>query len=145
MIEIREISTQNTYEIRKEVLREDIPLTEKMDGDFDPNTFHLGAFLNDELACVATFMQHNNKHFEGSQYRLRGMATHKNYQHKGLGKEILKEASRMLLNKNVDILWCNARIFALKFYKNCGYKTIGNEFDVNLVGPHFVMYKELKK
>ena len=143
MIEIKKISALDTYEIRKDILRENMLLTEKMDGDFDASTIHLGAFINNELGCVATFMQHNSDHFKGSQYRLRGMATHRERQHQGLGKNILEEAEKVLLDKGVDVLWCNARVFALKFYKNCGYKVIGEEFDVHLVGPHFVMYKEL--
>jgi len=145
MIEIKNISAPEAYEIRKDILRENIPLTEKMDGDFDEDTIHLGVFINKELGCVATFMQHNSNHFNGSQYRLRGMATHSEHQHKGLGKKILEEAEKILSEKGVGILWCNARVFALKFYKNCGYKTIGEEFDVHLVGPHYVMYKELQK
>lgn len=143
MIEIRKIPAQETYEIRKDVLRENIPLTEKMDGDFDIDTIHLGVFINGKLGCVATFMQHNSEYFKGSQYRLRGMGTHKDYQNKGFGKNILIEAERVLKAKGVDILWCNARVFALNFYKNCGYKIIGNKFNVALVGPHYVMYKEL--
>lgn len=145
MIEIRKISAPETYEIRKDVLRENIQLTEKMDGDFDKDTIHLGVFINNELGCVATFMQHNSKHFNSSQYRLRGMATHRKHQFKGLGKRILMEAERILLDKGVDVLWCNARVFAIKFYENCSYKIIGKQFNVHLVGPHFVMYKELKK
>lgn len=145
MVEIRKISAEDAYELRKDVLRENIPLTEKMDGDFDKSTIHLGAYINEELCCVATFMEHENKYFKGSQYRLRGMATHREHQHKGLGKKILEEAARILSKQDVEVLWCNARVIALKFYKKCGYKVIGEEFNVHLVGPHFVMYKELKK
>ena len=145
MIEIKKISASETYEIRKNILRENSSLTEKMDGDFDIYTIHLGVYINGKLGCVATFMQHNSDYFEGSQYRLRGMATQREYQHQGLGKKVLAEAERILLNKGVKILWCNARVFTLKFYKNCGYKTIGEEFEVHLVGPHYVMYKELQK
>ena len=144
MTDIRKITPQEAYAIRKDVLRENIPLTEKMVGDFDVSTFHLGVFVKNELACVATFMQHSSEHFSGSQYRLRGMATSKKYQGKGLGKEILEKASDLLQEKDVSILWCNARVIAIPFYKKCGFEIIGNEFDVHLVGPHFVMYKTLK-
>jgi len=112
MIRIDEITAPQAYEIRKDVLRDGISLTEKMDGDFDETTFHLGVFVDDVLACVATFMQHDSPHFYGVQYRLRGMATHKNYQHKGLGKIILAKAEQLLAKKKVDVLWCNARVIA---------------------------------
>ena len=143
MIRISEILPQETYEIRKDVLRDNIALTEKMNGDFDESTIHLGVFNNEEIVCVATFMQHKNDHFKGFQYRLRGMATKKEFQHKGLGKIIMEEAISILKKKEVTVLWCNARVFALKFYENCGFKLIGDQFNVHLVGPHFVMFKTI--
>ncbi|MFK5879429.1 MAG: GNAT family N-acetyltransferase [Flavobacteriaceae bacterium] len=144
MIRIEEITAPQAYKIRKDVLRDGIPLTEKMDGDFDESTIHLGVFVDGVLACVATFMQHDSLYFSGFQYRLRGMATHIAYQHKGLGKIILEWAEQLLTQKNVDILWCNARVVALGFYKKSGYQIIGTEFVVHLIGPHFVMFKNLK-
>lgn len=144
MIEIKEITAPEAYEIRKDVLRENIPLTEKMDGDFDASTIHLGAFIENELACVATFMQHDSHHFSGFQYRLRGMGTHRDFQKRGLGKAILAEIMKVLQKKEVDVLWCNARVIALNFYKNCGFSVVGDQFDVHLVGPHYVMFKNVK-
>lgn len=143
MIRIKEISPQESYDIRRDVLRENIALTEKMDGDFDVSTIHLGVFKNIELVCVATFMQHDSDHFKGFQYRLRGMATKKRFQHNGFGRIILEEAIKILTSKGVSVLWCNARVIALKFYENSGFKIKGKEFNVHLVGPHFVMYKKL--
>ena len=145
MIEIRKVSVQETYEIRKGILRENIPLTEKMDGVFDSDTIHLGVFKDKELTCIATFMQHDNDHFKGSQYRLRGMATHKDFQHQGLGKKIIEEAERILLEMDVEVLWCNARVLAVQFYEKCGFKVEGSDFDIRLIGQHFVMYKKLEK
>lgn len=144
MIRIDEITAPQAYEIREDVLRDGIPLTEKMDGDFDESTFHLGVSVDGVLACVASFMKHDSPHFSGFQYRLRGMATHKNFQHRGLGKRILAKAEQLLSQKNVDVLWCNARVVALDFYKNNGYQIVGAEFDVHLIGPHYVMFKKLK-
>ncbi len=143
MITIQPISTEETYKIRKEILRKNIPLTEKIEGDFDETTLHLGLFSDNTLVCVATFTQNNNQYFSGIQYRLRGMATLNEYQHKGFGKLILEEASQLLIKRNVEVLWCNARVVALNFYRNCDFEIIGEEFDVHLIGPHFVMYKHL--
>ena len=144
MITIKEISAPETYTIRKAVLRENIPLTEKMEGDFDSSTIHLGVYVNNELQCVATFMPHESSHFTGKQYRLRGMATSKDAQGLGLGRKVLEAAATKLRTMDIDVLWCNARVVALDFYKKCGYHIIGDEFDVHLVGPHYVMYKMLQ-
>ena len=143
MIIVREVTPYQTYEIRKDVLRDNIALTEKMDGDFDDSTIHFGVFKNEEIVCVATFMQHNSDCFKGIQYRLRGMATKKEFQYKGFGRLILEKAIERLKNKSVAVLWCNARVNALNFYEKNGFKIIEEEFYVHLVGLHYVMYKEL--
>ena len=42
MIQIREIKAEETYPIRKKELRKNMTLSEKVPGDFDENTIHLG-------------------------------------------------------------------------------------------------------
>lgn len=144
MIDIKPISAQETYEIRKEILRRNINLTEKIDDDFSETSFHLGAYVNNKLVSVATFMQHNNENFTGKQYRLRGMATLDAYQKKGLGKMLIFEGVKKLKKIGVETLWCNARTSALQFYQKLGFKTIGTEFDIHLIGPHYVMFLRLE-
>ncbi len=145
MIQIREIKAEDTYQIRKKELRKNITLSEKVPGDFDENTIHLGVFDLDELVCVATFMKTKSPAFRGEQYQLRGMATEETHQRKGLGTAVLLEAEDILIKKDVDILWCNARVSALDFYKKLGYKTVGEVFKIPQIGPHYVMYKKLCK
>ncbi len=145
MIQIREIKAEDTYSIRKKELRKNMTLSEKVPGDFDENTIHLGVFDQDELACVATFMKTKSPVFRGEQYQLRGMATEESHQRKGLGRAVLMEAEDILINRDVDILWCNARVSALDFYKKLGYKTVGEIFEIPQIGPHYVMYKKLCK
>ena len=87
---IRFIKLEETYIIRKEVLRKNIDLTYKFDGDYDENTFHLGVFVDNELVCIASFMKEKNKFLKGKQYQLRGMATLTSHRGKGYGKMILK-------------------------------------------------------
>jgi ribosomal protein S18 acetylase RimI-like enzyme len=142
MIEIKLISAEETYEIRKEILRKNIPLTEKTEGDFKESTFHLGAFIDGELVSVATFVENKNSYFKGNQYRLRGMATDRVYQGKGLGRKLILKAEEILKVRKADVLWFNARIGALDFYKKLGYEIIGEEFDIQYIGGHFNMYKK---
>ena len=49
MIEVKKITAIETYDIRLEVLRKNIPLPFEFKGDFDDDTFHLGAFKNGAL------------------------------------------------------------------------------------------------
>jgi len=143
MIEIKFISAEETYQIRKEILRKNIPLTEKTEGDFDDNTFHLGAFNDGNLISVATFMQNDSSYFNGNQYRLRGMATLEEFQGKGFGRRLILKAEVILNERKATVLWCNARVVALNFYKKLGFKTIGTEFDIHHIGPHYVMFKKI--
>ena len=140
---VREVSAQETYSVRKEVLRINLPLPEAMEGDSEKFTFHLGMFLNKELIGVATFMKNENSSFNGVQYQLRGMATCRNYQHMGVGKKLLFKGLAILKKRNVEVLWCNTRVTAFSFYEKLGFTNVGEEFDIHLVGPHFVMFKKL--
>ena len=142
MIEIKLISAEETYEIRKKILRKNIPLTEKTQGDFEENTFHLGAFMKGKLVSVATFVENENSFFQGNQYRLRGMATDEDYQGKGMGRKLILKAEEILKERKADVLWFNARIVAVDFYMKLGYKIIGEEFDIQYIGGHFIMYKK---
>jgi ribosomal protein S18 acetylase RimI-like enzyme len=143
MIHIKKISAQETFPIRLEVLRKNIPLPYEFNGDFDEETFHLGAFKNEELIAVSSYMKASNKNFEGSQYQLRGMATLTEYQGLGAGKLMLQKAVSILKENSTAILWCNARIAAVEFYKKQGFQTIGEKFEISPVGEHYVMFKEL--
>ncbi len=143
MIQIKEISAEETFPIRLEVLRKNIPLSFEFNGDFDSDTIHLGAFKNDKLIAVSSYMKANYKDFEGNQYQLRGMATLTEYQGFGAGKLMLQKAVQILKEKNSNLLWCNARIAAVEFYKKQGFQTFGEKFDISYVGNHYVMFKKL--
>ena len=75
MIQIKRVTAQETYKIRLEELRKNIPLSCEFSSDFDVDTIHLGAFRDGKLIAVSSFMRVNNSNFSGKQYQLRGMAT----------------------------------------------------------------------
>ncbi len=140
---IKEITVEETYGIRKDELRKNMDLPSQFRGDLDADTFHLGLFINNEIVSIVSFMRSDYKEFTEKQFQLRGMATKENYQGKGFGKMLITKAEELLKEKEVIIIWCNARIVALDFYKKQGFKIIGKEFDIPQIGGHFVMYKEL--
>jgi len=143
VIVVKKIDAVDTYKIRKLILREGILLTEKTKGDTDKSTLHLGAFSEGKLVSVASFFENNHVFFSGIQYRLRGMATLKEYQGQGFGKKLIFAAEQFLRKEVPVTIWCNARVKALGFYKKNGYQIIGEEFDTYLIGLHFVMFKEI--
>ena len=143
MIRIEEISAEDTYPIRKDILRKNMSLSHVMHGDLDPETLHLGVFVEEELVCVGSFMRTSLEGLTGLQYQLRGMAATEENQGKGFGKLLLQKAELILSDKGIQIIWCNARINAMEFYKKLGYQVMGKQFEVAEVGPHFKMYKAL--
>lgn len=135
------ISAQDTYTVRQPVLRTGRPIKDCVfEGDNLKTTFHLGLFLNENLIGVASYMKNTNAIFsEDNQYQLRGMAILEDYQKKGLGTLLLQAGKEKLTQMKVERLWFNAREIAVKFYKNHGYKTIGEPFTIEGVGIHFLM------
>ena len=143
MIRIKKISASETYAIRKTVLRKNIPLPFQFLGDLDEDTFHLGAFKNNELIAVSSFMKMHNANFSGEQYQLRGMATLNQYQGCGAGKLMIEKAFTLLNELKINDLWCNARIAAVNFYAKVGLNTFGDKFEIEFVGEHYLMFKKI--
>jgi GNAT superfamily N-acetyltransferase len=143
MTAVKIIKPEDTFEIRKEVLRKGIPLPYEFPGDFDQETTHFGFFIDDQLISVATVLKSSHPLLSGNQYQLRGMATLTDYQGKGYGSILVQSILEFVKEKSADTLWFNARIIALNFYRQLGFQTIGEEFELPYVGKHFVMYQKL--
>lgn len=145
-IEVKEISAEETFNIRQEVLRPGRPVDEcYFDGDQAKNTFHLGVYVQQKLTGVASFMKNSSPLFtSANQYQLRGMAVIEEYKKQSLGSKLLKNGeSKISSSLKEPILWFNARTQAVGFYQKFGYQTKGEEFDVPGVCKHIVMFKSL--
>lgn len=144
--EIKTISAEATYAVRLPVLRPGRPVEECIfNGDEDPETIHLGAFIEDRLVAVASYMRNKNPLFEAPlQYQLRGMAVLEEFQKSGLGKQLLLEGEVVIKQRFQEVLlWFNAREIAIDFYSRYGYQTRGEKFMIPNVCQHIVMYKQL--
>ncbi len=71
------------------------------------------------------------------------MATLEEYRGRGVGKNLLNEAFLIIKERQGDALWCNARTNAIGFYEKLGFSVVGDEFEIEGVGPHFVMVRGL--
>lgn len=141
--QVKQILAKETYLVRHPILRTGKPLeTCAFSGDDLPSTIHLGLFNNSSIIGVASFMKNNkNEFFKKSQYQLRGMAIIETFQGKGLGKMLLRKGEQLLKDKKTGLIWCNARIKAINFYKRNGYKITGVPFEIPEIGEHYIMYK----
>jgi GNAT superfamily N-acetyltransferase len=143
---IRFIKVDELLPIRNEVLREGkltmdecrFP-TDDLDG-----AFHLGYYVGDGLACIASFHPQNYGEFTGVGYQLRGMATLDPYRGQGLGNQLLNFGIVYLRGQKANYVWCNARKKALHFYINMGFEVISPEFEVPVIGPHYALYVKIR-
>ena len=142
---IKKVNAFDIRKIRHRNLRQGKPFsTTAYKKDNEKKTFHLACIHNNITISCATFYPENNKFFPNEKsYRLRGMATDTEYRKRGIGKKILLQAFEEIKKKKGTLLWCNARLIAVEFYKKLGLQTIGKEFDIPDIGPHYLMYKKM--
>ncbi len=118
----------------------------EIEPDGDDTTFHMAAFRKGQNVGTATFiLQKNDKFPTKYQYRLRAMATDPSVRGLGVGALLVQKGIEELNQRNVDLLWCDARLIATGFYEKLDFKIKGQVYTVPKIGPHKLMYKELKK
>lgn len=143
-MQVLQINALDTINIRREMLRKDFPENAcHYDGDDNELSFHLGGFVENKLVSIASF--YFNKHEsiqEENQFQLRGMATLPEHQGQGISSQLLKTAFPIIKQNLVNVLWCNARKTAIGFYESVGFEKVGDEFEVDKIGTHILMYKK---
>lgn len=146
-MKVLRINASDTYPIRQQVLIPDHDSKKvKFEHDDDDDiSFHLGAFEDSKLVSVASFFYDRNTLFKDQhQYQLRGMATLPEFQGRGLSSELLNMAFPIIKQNFCTLLWCNARITAIGYYEKVGFKKYDeNVFEIEGIGPHVLMYKNI--
>ena len=144
-MEIKVVDSENIRPLRHTVLRKGHPFSATSYlKDKDKKTIHLVCIEEKKIVACATFYPEKTKQVESKKgYRLRGMATDPKHRRKGHGKNLKNHSFQLLQKKECDVLWCNARIVAVDFYKSLGFKTKGEVFNIEGIGPHYYMYKKL--
>ena len=143
MFVIKEIEAEQTYPLRLNVLKTNDKYQYKYQGDFDKSTKHLGIYNKDFLIGIVTIIPNEHPKLPKNAIQLRGMAVLPEYQKKGIGKLLLEEVEKRYSSKS--IIWCNARDYAVGFYKSLGFTIFGEKFYIKNVCDHFVMYKRLNQ
>lgn len=150
-VDVRPITAAQTRPLRSEVLRPGQPPEALFyAGDDAPGSFHAGAFDGGEIVGTASVylepmpIQPPADLDPQRAFRLRGMATRPEYQGRGIGRAVLGLCVEHARAAGAEVLWCNARVGALGFYLRLGFATIGEEFEIAGIGPHFVMWRDLR-
>ena len=144
-MDIKVVAAKDIRPLRNLVLRPYLPIeTTYYDLDNDIETFHLASIMDNTIISIGTFYPENDIELQTKNgYRLRGMATHPKFRRKSAATKLMKESFVLLKEKKCDVLWCNARLVAVEFYKSLGFKITGEIFDIPSIGPHYKMYKSV--
>ena len=144
-VEINKVEAEKIRPLRHSELRkgQDYSTTSYLK-DYEEGTFHMACISDYKIVTCATFYaQKSMKIKSNNAYRLRGMATDSQFQRKGYARNLMLESFKELKKRDCDMVWCNARLVAVNFYKSVGFKIIGELFDIEAIGPHYYMYKEI--
>ncbi len=143
-IEINKVEADKIRPLRHKELRKgkDFSTTSYLK-DYEKSTFHMACIVDNKIVTCATFYpERSSKIKSNNTYRLRGMATDSDFQRKGYASDLMAESFQELTRRDCDIVWCNARLVAVDFYKSVGFKISGELFDIEEIGPHYYMHKE---
>ena len=144
-VEINKVDAEKIRPLRHAELREgqDFSTTSYLK-DYEKGTFHMACIVEDKIVTCATFYPEKSRKIKSENaYRLRGMATDSKFQRKGYASDLMEESLKELKKRDCDIVWCNARLVAVDFYKSLGFKITGELFNIEGIGPHYSMYKEI--
>jgi GNAT superfamily N-acetyltransferase len=143
-ITIRRISAAEVVDLRHAVLREGLPREAAVfPGDDALSARHYGAFVGPALVCCATL--HLNEWQGERAWQLRGMATAPGHRGRGIGRRLVEwMQSDLRRDSDVRLLWCNARVPAVEFYRRMGWHVVSAVFDIPTAGPHVRMTKRLE-
>jgi ribosomal protein S18 acetylase RimI-like enzyme len=133
-LDVRAVALERTRELRQAVLRPQEAVAAMARGEAR-DAFAAGAFLGEELVSVGLVAPDG----EPGGWRIRGMATAPGARGLGAGTGVLAELVRHALVEGAQRIWCNARSPARGFYERAGFRVISEEFELPMIGPHFVM------
>lgn len=132
----------DTHTLRQQILRPHQPLHE-MDwpGDDHPEAIHLVGFDGDTPVGMVSFFPDPRGSSAAKSYRLRGMGVIPERRSQGIGADLLTAGVDLVRRSGGDEVWCNARERAVPFYARNGFRTVGEFWDVPVIGPHVVMVR----
>jgi GNAT superfamily N-acetyltransferase len=141
-----DLTTEQTYPLRRAVLRHDTPTDEVRFAEDDfPGVRHLGVIDGETLVATSTWIPRSlTDEPDGPAVQLRGMATLQTHQGRGVGAALLEAGCARAAESGAVLVWANARDAALGFYTGHGFQVIGDGFvDATTQLPHHVVLRRL--
>jgi predicted GNAT family N-acyltransferase len=131
--------------LRNQLLRPGRPLEDcHFPGDNAESALHYGAFAADRLVAIASLLRNPLPNDATTMaLQVRGMATLPEYRGRGVASELLRLCVEDACMQGAERIWCNARRHAVGLYLRQGFASVGEEFDIPGIGPHYQMCREL--
>jgi len=154
-ITVRFAQPDEVVDLRHRVLRLGMPRDAAIfPTDTHPTTVHVLATVSGKPACCATFIaEPPPDEFvqllprTSFAYRLRGMSTDEAFRSMGLGRRVLGMLESAVLERHGGekiLLWCNARIGAVRFYLRENWEVRSPApYKIPTAGLHHTMTKDL--
>ncbi|MFP4145212.1 MAG: GNAT family N-acetyltransferase [Phycisphaeraceae bacterium] len=143
-MQIELADVERVIPLRHAVLRAGLPAElARFEGDDAPGALHLAAVEQGEVVGCVTCMPSED---EGAPaWRLRGMAVADGWRDRGVGSALLEAVERELCQRpGPRRMWCNARVPAVRFYEERGWRSVTEPFDIPTAGPHRKMTRTLE-
>ena len=140
---IRRAALAELIDLRHAVLRAGLQREAAVfPGDDAPTSRHYGAFRGGEVLCCATL--HLSEWQGEPAYQLRGMATAPQVRRSGIGRRVMRwMEAELRADRATPLLWCNARVPAVDFYRAMGWEVLSEPFEIPTAGPHVRMVKRM--
>lgn len=113
LIQIKDVFLEAVWQMRKDVMYPSFTIEQVKLKD-DEEGLHLGLYNNSELISVISVFVRNDV------MQFRKFATKEQYQNKGYGTLLLQHIMTMAVQEHCNVIWCNARTSAKKFYEKFG-------------------------
>lgn len=144
-IVIRRVSAAEVLPVRQRELRPGYAIEACVfDHDNDADTAHWGAAGADGLVGVASLYRRAAPGTDDpGAWQIRGMAVLASLQRRGIGVALVRACVAHAKACGGTVVWCNARVGAVPFYRKQGFECVSGEFTIPDVGPHVVMRRSV--
>lgn len=143
---VARVAPEVTYPLRARVLRAGAPPESvHLPVDDRPDTAAFAATTTDgTVVGTAIVFPEACPWLPGPRaWRLRGMATAEGRRGRGIGARVLDAVLAHVAAGGGEVVWCNARTPARRFYERAGFAVHGDPWDDPEIGPHVAMWRRL--